>query len=275
MPDPEDYACAITSMIKWWRIMFSDPSLWFGFVQIASYNYGPTTAGADLRQAQLAALRLDRVGMSTAIDTGAWDNIHPPDKQVPSRRLANQALAQVYGIDTKAGGPDFPLFAGSAVSSSQSSQSTTTVDGGSSSTEIRVTVAIRAGGNKVQLTADAPHAATQSYSLGKGLSVPRNRCVTEAYNVSASVCGYPQIIGVNVSGAVVSLNATSAIGEDGSSIVLSATAPSPGFQPRASSYGHASWPMTLFFGKESQLPVIPWHANFTTSDPAAPPLPSH
>ena len=86
MPDPEDYACAITSMIKWWRIMFSDPSLWFGFVQIASYNYGPTTAGADLRQAQLAALRLDRVGMSTAIDTGAWDNIHPPDKQVPSRR---------------------------------------------------------------------------------------------------------------------------------------------------------------------------------------------
>ena len=260
MPDPEDYACAITSMIKWWRRMFSDPSLWFGFVQIAGYNYGATSAGADLRQAQLAALRLGRVGMSTTIDTGAWDNIGE-DKQAPSRRLANQALAQIYGIETRAGSSNFPLFAGSSASSSSA-------DG--QPAEVRVTVAIRAGGKKVQLTTDAPHAATQSYALGKGRSVQRDRCVADAYNVSVLVCGYPQIIGLNASGAVVSLNATAAIGEDGSSIVLSATPPAA-FQAKASSYGHASWPMTLFFGKDSQLPVIPWHANFSTTDPAAPP----
>lgn len=263
MPDPSDYACAITNMIKWWRWMFKNDSMWFGFVQIAGYNYGETTASAELRQAQLAALRLHRVGMSTTIDTGAFDNIHPPDKQSPARRLANQALSQVYGVKTRFGS-DFPIFAGSSVLLTQSSNGTIA--------EIHVTVAIRAGGRRVQLTTNAPLAATQSYSLGKGPSVPRNRCVTEAYNVSALVCGYPQIIGLNASGGIVSLNATATVGVDGSSVVLSATPPSTGFRATASSYGHASWPMTMFFDQESQLPVIPWHANFSTTDPAAPPV---
>jgi hypothetical protein len=35
--------------------------------------------------------------MSTAIDTGGWTNIHPPDKQFVSTRLANSALQQIYG----------------------------------------------------------------------------------------------------------------------------------------------------------------------------------
>ena len=49
-------------------------------------------------QAQLAALRLPPpIGMSTAIDTGDWHSIHPPDKQAPSQRLAAQALSQIYG----------------------------------------------------------------------------------------------------------------------------------------------------------------------------------
>ena len=262
MPDSGDYACAITNMIKWWRRMFKNDSLWFGFVQIAGYNYGETTAGAELRQAQLAALRLDHVGMSTTIDTGAWDNIHPPDKQAPAWRLANQALSQVYGIKTRFGS-EFPLYAGSSVVLSQSADGTLAV---------HVTVSIRAGGKRVQLTTNAPMEATQSYSLGKGISVPRNRCVTEAYNVSALACGYPQIIGLNASGEVVSLNATATIGGDGSSIVLSAISPYTMFRATASSYGHASWPMTLFYDKESHLPVIPWHANFSTTDPASPPL---
>eukprot|EP01052_Picozoa_sp_SAG31_P044584 SAG31_NODE_7830_length_1588_cov_1.248489_2_plen_133_part_00 len=71
------YACQFPAMIEGWREDFqaagADSPLWFGFVQIAGWNYGNgsrSLAAGDLRQAQLAALKLPNVGMSTAIDTG-------------------------------------------------------------------------------------------------------------------------------------------------------------------------------------------------------------
>ena len=63
-------------MITRWREEFHDPTLWFGFVQIASFGYShpfgnppkPETdhshAAGDLRQSQLAALKLKNVGAS-------------------------------------------------------------------------------------------------------------------------------------------------------------------------------------------------------------------
>jgi len=93
------YAVGFPAMIEGWRQTFKNAKLWFGFVQIASFGYShpygnpprPETAhsraAGDLRQAQLAALALDNVGMTTAVDTGDWANIHPPDKQNPSSRL--------------------------------------------------------------------------------------------------------------------------------------------------------------------------------------------
>ena len=78
------YACAIPLMIRRWRQQFATPELWFGFVQIAGWMYthawwaGGSLQAGDLRQAQLAALALPNVGMSTTIDTGDWYNIHPP-----------------------------------------------------------------------------------------------------------------------------------------------------------------------------------------------------
>ena len=170
------YACAFPSMIARWREAFRSPTLWFGFVQIAGYAYshpyGPglpetdhSHAAGDLRQAQLAALRLPPpIAMTTAIDTGDWTNIHPPDKQAPARRLANQALAQIYGH--KVAGVDFPLYRASAVTQ----QGTT----------VTATVAVQAGvsGAPIALTTDAPAAATQSSTLGQPGSVPRTQCVT-------------------------------------------------------------------------------------------------
>jgi hypothetical protein len=59
----------------------------------AGFNYGKNSqASGDLRQAELAALRLPNVAMSTAIDTGDFANIHPPDKQNPAKRLSDAAL---------------------------------------------------------------------------------------------------------------------------------------------------------------------------------------
>ena len=47
-----------------------------------------------------------------------------------------------------------------------------------SGSTVTVTVAITAGGKPTTLTTDAPTAATQSTTLGKGVDVPRNKCVT-------------------------------------------------------------------------------------------------
>ena len=95
------YACAFPAMISSWRELFKVPDLWFGFVQIASFGYSHPMPGnkpethhsqmaGDLRQSQLAALALPNVGLTTAVHTGDWSNIHPPDKENPSKALADQ-----------------------------------------------------------------------------------------------------------------------------------------------------------------------------------------
>ena len=53
------------------------------------------------------------------------------------------------------------------------------------------------------------------------------------------------------------LNASATIGADGSSLVFKATAPT-GFTPLETSYGRASWPMTVFFSSEVCARVRAW-----------------
>ncbi|CAK0792695.1 unnamed protein product [Prorocentrum cordatum] len=265
------YAKAFPAMITGWRQAFANPALWFGFVQIAGFGYSRPSvrqqceqshswAAGDLRQAQLAALALPNVGFTTAIDTGDWSNIHPPDKQNPSLRLANQALVQVY--HKTVAGADFPVYAGSSVAVSQR--------------KITVRVAIRGSlsGKPIKITSAAPLAATQSSTLGKPGSVPRNMCVTMlGYPRLPCDCGYPYIYGKFANGTTRFLNATAAIDADGTSVVLTAATLGDPFEPTASSYGRASWPMTLFFAEEGGNPVIPWYSNFSSADPWQPPEP--
>ena len=261
-------------MITRWRQAFQSTNLWFGFVQVAGYRYSVpygnppqpeidhSHAAGDLRQAQLAALNLANVGFTTTVDTGDWTNIHPPDKQWPSKRLSNQALAQVYDMDINA--YRFPVFAGATLAP-QATDGTLTV-----------TIAIRLqGGQPASLTTAAPVAATQSTTLNKSTSVPRNRCITDNSGFGLTFpqdCGYPSIEGVFANGTAASLNATATVGADKSSLVLTARAPS-GFKATATSYGRASWPTTVFYDERGdKLPVIPWFSNFSCTDPSAPPL---
>ena len=215
-------------------------------------------AAGDLRQAQLAALALPNVGFTSAADTGDWSNIHPPDKQNPSLRLAQQALVQVYGKTIAAA--DFPVYAGSSA----------TIAAGKAMVSVQIKGSL--SGRPIQLTATAPPAAVQSSTLGKPGSVPRNECVTMlGYPRLPCDCGYPYIYGKLANGTTTFLNATSSVGADGTSIELAAAAPD-GFQPTASSYGRASWPMTVFFAAAGGNPVIPWYANFSTTNPWQPPV---
>ena len=258
-------------MITRWREAFGAPTLWFGFVQIAGYAYskpyGPhhlpekdhSHYAGDLRQSQLAALKLPNVGLSTAIDTGDWQNIHPPDKQTVALRLADQAMVQAYK-QPSATSVWYPMYFTAALDPPSPLA-------GETASTVEVTVTVRAHGKPVALTTALPAWAAQSTTLGKGPDLPRNECVTRvaAYGLTfPSDCGYPMIIGSNASGARIALNATASIaGDDLSSIKLTATLPAAmrgtgGFTPSATSYGRASWPMTLFFSLENGLPLLPW-----------------
>lgn len=196
--------------------------------------------------------------MTTAIDTGDWSNIHPPDKQNPSRRLANQALEQIYGMTIP--GASFPLYSGSSVATTSGT--------------VTVTVQITAGGKPARLTDQAPLSATQSSTLGAPGSIPRNQCVTAGIKSTfPQDCGYPAIYGTLSNGTVAILNATATIGSDPGSILLTATGVPEGFTPEASAYGRASWPRTVFFSADpGNLPVIPWFANFSTKNCWTPPV---
>ena len=52
-------------------------------------------------------------------------------------------------------------------------------------------------------------------------------------------------------------NASATPSADGSSLILSVTAPATGFNAIASAYGRATWPITLAFNAIG-LPVVPW-----------------
>ena len=85
-------------------------------------------------------------------------------------------------------------------------------------------------------------------------------------------CGYPYIYGQFSNGSSLLLNATASVGADGTTMVLSVAAPGGTFEPTASSYGRASWPMTQFFAQVGGNPVIPWYSNFTNMHPWQPPV---
>ena len=313
-----EYACRFPSLIRGWRKHFQQPKLWFGFVQIGAYRYSHANWGrrmtsaqaGDLRQAQLAALALDNVGFSTAIDTSDWLNIHPPDKQTVSGRLAFQFRAAAATAAAAAAASAVPTEGVQPPSRSPATRSAIGVGGfpmfaGSSIVEqslraVTVHVVVTVDGKPSNLTTDAPAVAVQSTTLGVGCSVPRNRCIAfscmnaSRYKPVPSDCGYPAIIGTvprtvagdraaGLSVSVVSLNATATVHPTNRTLLVltTATKPPAGFVPTATSYGRGSWPTTVFFGRSADaqarwgdavLPIIPWFANFSVSNPWSPPL---
>lgn len=162
------YSCAFPAMITAWRAAFRSPRLWVGFVQIAGYRYGGAShpdPSADLRQAQLSALALPNTSVATAIDTGDWMSVHPPDKQTPSRRLAAAALDERFGRAEYAKVHRPPLYAGQAVL-----RRSRAMDGSSMATTVLVRLSHMA-------TTTVPPWATASSTLGLAGSIPRNACL--------------------------------------------------------------------------------------------------
>lgn len=105
------YRTLFPALISNWRADFKQPNLPFLFVQLANFK-NPSTqptndSWAELREAQAYALKLPYTAMSTAIDVGDANDIHPKDKKTVGNRLAAQALKMVYGKKIVADGPTF------------------------------------------------------------------------------------------------------------------------------------------------------------------------
>jgi sialate O-acetylesterase len=91
------YAQLLTSMIDAWRAKWNK-SFPFYYVQIAPYKYGSKNVCALLQEQQTAVMKHPRTGMVVITDLiDSVTNIHPSDKRVVGKRLADWALAETYG----------------------------------------------------------------------------------------------------------------------------------------------------------------------------------
>jgi len=111
------YACQFPAMISDWRqkLGYEGREFGFYFVQLAPWEPADNNALGEIRNAQLAALKLPAVGFATAADLGddksPQGNIHPRNKQEVGRRLALASEAISYGENVKWRGPTFSTFA--------------------------------------------------------------------------------------------------------------------------------------------------------------------
>jgi len=90
------YSVLFPALIQDWRTRFEQGNLPFLFVQISSFESHGEDWGA-VRDAQRRTLSLANTAMVVSLDVGTPGNVHPPDKQTVSSRLALAARGLVYG----------------------------------------------------------------------------------------------------------------------------------------------------------------------------------
>ena len=96
------YRKLFPAMIRDWRRAWRQGDFPFLFVQLANFMQrakepGAPSDWAELREAQMMALSVPNTAMATAVDIGDASDIHPKNKQEVGWRLAQCALATVYG----------------------------------------------------------------------------------------------------------------------------------------------------------------------------------
>ena len=104
-----EYRQLMQDLITDWRFHFGVGDFPFGIVQLTSLTppqvYQPDSTWALLREAQQDALELPGTGLAVILDVGDAADIHPKDKLTVGRRLAQWALADVYGRAIVPGAP--------------------------------------------------------------------------------------------------------------------------------------------------------------------------
>ena len=115
--DGARYTGKLLALIRGWRAAWRRDDLPFGIVQLTPYRYGqrrPTEKAPEdpdpLRlpefwEAQANAAVLPHAGLIVTTDLAELDNVFPLDKHPLGRRLADWALATVYGQPRPAASP--------------------------------------------------------------------------------------------------------------------------------------------------------------------------
>ncbi|MGK0199260.1 MAG: sialate O-acetylesterase [Yoonia sp.] len=105
MPDgpAELYRVQLPVLVKDWRNRWSQGNFPFAWVQLP--NYVSTRDWPMIRESMLLSLRTPNTGMAITIDVGDPKDIHPKNKQAVGHRLAQWALAKVYGFAISPSGP--------------------------------------------------------------------------------------------------------------------------------------------------------------------------
>lgn len=103
------YQTLFPLLIADWREKFNNKNLPFFYVQLANFMKATdkpvASAWAELREAQFKTLKVANTGMAVTTDIGDALDIHPKNKQDVGYRLANIALAKVYGVSMPYSGP--------------------------------------------------------------------------------------------------------------------------------------------------------------------------
>jgi sialate O-acetylesterase len=108
-PRASQYRRLFPLLINDWRKQWGQGDFPFYFAQLANFRARKSDPSesdwAELREAQLMALKLPRTGMAVTIDIGDPNDIHPKNKREVGRRLALHALAKEYGQQVLRSGP--------------------------------------------------------------------------------------------------------------------------------------------------------------------------
>jgi sialate O-acetylesterase len=218
------YSHNFPDMIDAWRKGFQEPDAYFGFIQLSTWCPTGPLGVAEMRQAQMAALNLPKVGYATNADWGAGCDIHPPTKQYCAARLANSALALQYGKQIHWKSPTYAK-----------AESVMEENNGPS-----VVVEFQ------DVTANGLYLLDTAYNaLDKHL---------KCSDTPPGTCTGAEVL-LNGKGWV---NATITI-RDTNSVILTAATSDAKDVIVATSYGWGSIPMMTIYDKGTALPVLPWN----------------
>ena len=110
----EQYRTLFPVMIRDWRSAWKQGDFPFYFVQLANWRavreQPAESAWAELREAQMLALKEPNTGMAVTIDIGDAKDIHPRNKRDVGERLAAHALQKLHGRKVVASGPSYAGF---------------------------------------------------------------------------------------------------------------------------------------------------------------------
>ena len=235
------YGCALPAMIQDWRALFRDQSIFWVVQQLHAWAL-PLSYKDNLaifRQAQLKALRLSGVAVSTAFDGGdpalaisgdPVGTVHSRYKTIPARRAALAFAGGYYAKRVSYTNPQY-----------EDATATRITNG--SSTSIQVVVHVKGLGPSDRLTLRTYNPLSNS-----------SHCPTER-NISISICDW---FAIQIDDTPSSwLNASVVIGDDGQSVVLSAVA-GVGRSAIATRFGWNSWPVVTVYNTEG-IPLLPWN----------------